>query len=72
MGVPWSIVDTCQTVKQSKELKKQKHFEESGLWKKYSNYDTLNPHERYRKSVKEDLKNEINNIALELAIKREA
>lgn len=32
----------------------------------------MNPHERYRNSVKESLKNEINNIAMDLAIKREA
>jgi hypothetical protein len=32
----------------------------------------MNPHEKYRRSVKDGLKNEINNIALDLAIKREA
>tara|TARA_B110000285_G_scaffold232216_1_gene302748 strand:+ start:329 stop:592 length:264 start_codon:yes stop_codon:yes gene_type:complete len=64
-------VDTCKTVKQSKDFKKPIGLDESGLWKKYSHYDTLNPHESYRQSVKNGLKNEINNIALDLAIKRE-
>lgn len=32
----------------------------------------MNPHEKYRRSVKDGLKEEINNIAMDLAIKREA
>lgn len=43
----------------------------SNRWKEYNEYETMNPHEKYRRNVKENLKREINNIAVDLAIKRD-
>jgi hypothetical protein len=42
-----------------------------GGWKRYSQYDVMNPHEKYRTMIKDNLRHEINNIAIDLALKRE-
>ena len=40
-------------------------------WKSFNEYETTHPHEKYRHMIKEGLKRELNNIVLDLALKRE-
>ena len=72
VGVPWSIVDTCKTAKPKREPLPQKGNHETQMWKSFNEYETMKPHEKYRRKIKESLKHEINNIVCDLAIKRES
>ena len=70
MGVPWSIVDPSNLVNNARTPNAKK-MESVGGWKRYSQYDVMNPHEKYRTMIKDNLRHEINNIAIDLALKRE-
>ncbi len=69
--MPWTIVDTCKLVDKNKRPPQQKQNDETLRWKSFNEYETMNPHEKYRHMIKESLKHEINNIVLDLALKRE-
>mmetsp|Transcript_39718 Transcript_39718/g.60876 ORF Transcript_39718/g.60876 Transcript_39718/m.60876 type:complete len:162 (-) Transcript_39718:1426-1911(-) len=71
VGVPWTIVDTCKLIKNNKRPPPQKGNDETLRWKSFNEYETMNPHEKYRHMIKESLKHEINNIVVDLALKRE-
>jgi len=68
--VPWSIVDPTNLVNKDRSPNSKK-LEAIGGWKRYSQYDVMNPHEKYRTMIKDNLRHEINNIAIDLALKRE-
>ena len=53
VGVPWSIVDTCQTVKNKVTPKHSDPNEKTLKWKMFNDYDTA---DSFKKHVKESLK----------------
>ena len=65
------MVDTCKLVKGKEEPIPQKGNDQTQKWKQFNEYETMNPHEKYRHMIKESLKHEINNIVLDLALKKE-
>ena len=75
VGVPWSIVDPTNLVNEMRspiQSRNSKGLEKAGEWKKFSQFDTMNPHQKHRSLIKDNLRQEINDIALDLALKREA
>ena len=68
--MPWSIVDPTNLVNNDRSPNSKK-LESIGGWKRYSQYDVMYPHEKYRTMIKDNLRHEINNIAIDLALKRE-
>lgn len=42
--------------------------EQALKWKSHNSYEYMNPHDNFRNYVKDSLKQEINNIAIDLAL----
>lgn len=71
VGVPWSIVDPNNLVNYERSSNSIGHDQSGGL-NKFSQYESMNPHQKYRTIVKDNLRREINDIAIDLAFKRES
>ena len=68
VGVPWRLLDSSKVLNSNEKVQTDAI---RSNWKNFNDYDTMSPHQKFKASIKDGLKHEINNITLDIALKNE-
>ena len=68
VGVPWRLLDSSKLMNSNEKVQTDAL---KSNWKSYNEYDSMGPHQKYKAQVKNNLKHEINNLTLDIALKNE-